>query len=315
MLLAPIVLFVYNRPWHTKQTLDALKKNHLANESVLYIYSDGAKVNASEEDISKIREVRNVIREENWCKEVHIIESESNKGLADSIVAGVTEVVNRHGNIIVLEDDIVTSPGFLKYMNDALEMYENEEKVMGVSGYMFPINPEGLPDTFFYRANTCWGWATWLSAWNKYNNDGFSLYRNLIEKPINWEVFNAFQGNAFKIQLIDNVEKRLETWAIKWHSVIHLNNGFVLHPSQTLVKNIGMDGSGVHCGINPEFDQKPSIGLSLKRQIIEESPGSMKALKDYFNKIYHPKTNKTKTKRDLIIRILKKPFFLIFRGS
>ena len=129
MKLAPIILFVYNRPWHTEQTLRALMANELAAKSELYIYADGPKPNATDEQLQKIHEVRQLIRQEQWCDKVHIVESEKNKGLADSIIGGVTEIVNKYGKIIVLEDDIVPTTGFLQYMNDALEMYKDDEQV------------------------------------------------------------------------------------------------------------------------------------------------------------------------------------------
>src|SRR5438045_2537788 len=113
--LAPIVLFVYNRPKHTRQTLEALIKNDLADKSTLFIYADGAKKNASEEQVSRIAEVRKLLREKQWCNQVHIIEAEKNKGLTNSIVEGITSIVNKYGRLIVLEDDIDVSLGFLKY--------------------------------------------------------------------------------------------------------------------------------------------------------------------------------------------------------
>src|SRR5215211_27101 len=110
--LAPVVLFVYNRPVHTLRTLKALKKNHLADESRLYVYCDGPKTNATEEERENINKVRSIVKQEKWCREVHVAESETNNGLAASIIKGVTEIVNRYGKVIVLEDDLETSPGF-----------------------------------------------------------------------------------------------------------------------------------------------------------------------------------------------------------
>ena len=151
---------MYNRPWHTKQTLEALMQNDLAEHSNLYIYCDGPKTNTSEGDSQKIKEVRQVIRKKQWCKEVHIVEQKKNMGLAESVITGVTEIVNKHGKIIVLEDDIVTAKGFLRYMNEALEMYKHEEKVFGVSGHTF-VESKQLPTTYFLPIGTSWGWATW----------------------------------------------------------------------------------------------------------------------------------------------------------
>ena len=174
---APIVLFVYNRPWHTLQTLNALMKNELADQHVLYIYSDGPKIKAANDEVKKIEEVRKLIRTKQWCKEVYIVESETNRGLADSIINGVTEIVNKHGKIIVLEDDLITSAGFLNYMNIALNLYKNEKNVMHISGYMFPTEKK-LPETFFLVFTSCWGWGTWDRAWQSFDLSA----RNLLSK-------------------------------------------------------------------------------------------------------------------------------------
>lgn len=148
--MAPVVLFVYNRPMHTEQTLEALHQNELADESILYIYADGPKGNLTKDAIEKIIRTRRVIRKKKWCKEVHIIESTHNKGLADSIISGVTDTVNRYGKAIVLEDDVVTSKGFLRYMNDALVMYEHDAGAMHISGFIpYTRGAAALPETFF----------------------------------------------------------------------------------------------------------------------------------------------------------------------
>lgn len=275
--LAPIILFVYNRPWHTEQTLNALSQNELADESVLYIYSDGQKENAKQEDLEKIQRVREMIRTKKWCKEVHIIESEENKGLADSIIDGVTEIVNKHGKIIVLEDDIVTSRGFLKYMNDALNLYENEERVMHISGYMFPVKAR-LPETFFYNATSSWGWATWKMSWNYLDTNTKYLYNTLKERNL-FEKFDYKNRYGFLRQLSDNIDNKLSTWAIKWHTSVFLKNGLSLHPHQSLVNNIGHDSSGNNCGVSDRFSW-PLLcnNIKVKLIILRENERARKAM-------------------------------------
>ncbi len=282
--LAPIVLFVYNRPWHTQQTLDALAKNELAKESVLYIFADGPRENANLEDLKKIDDVEKIIVNQNGFKDVIIRKSIFNKGLADSIVEGITEIVNKYGKIIVLEDDIVTSIGFLKYMNEALSIYENDTQVFEVTGFMFPLKKTGLPDTFFYNANSCWGWGTWKRAWDFFESDAQLLYDRLIEKGINWESYNAYQGDAFRLQLIQNINNDIRTWAVKWHTVIKLKKGFVLHPKKSLTKNIGFDGTGVHCEetniyINIELAEKIKVQKIIT---YNENYKAIIAIKNYF---------------------------------
>jgi GT2 family glycosyltransferase len=173
MKLAPIVLFVYNRLEHTKKTVKALKKNELAKDSVLYIYSDGAK---NEENILKVKEIRNYIKTITGFKDIIIKESKNNKGLANSIINGVTEVIDKHGKVIVLEDDLVTSPVFLNYMNHLLEKYENEKKLYSITGYNHPKKIMKIPkkynyDIYFNPRAASWSWATWKDRWDNVDWD------------------------------------------------------------------------------------------------------------------------------------------------
>jgi hypothetical protein len=286
-ILAPIVLFVYNRPWHTRQTLEALSKNDLAGESILYIYADGARAGASEEELKKIDEVRAIAREKAWCKEVHLIEQPVNKGLADNIVSGVTEVVNRYGKVIVLEDDIVTSSGFLKFMNNALDLYEDSDKVFHISGYMFPVSIE-LPDTFFYNQASCWGWATWARAWRYYNPSAEELKVSLLNGH-DISHFNLNGALDFFYQLQANIEGKLKTWAVKWHASVYLQNGLCLHPKVSLVQNIGMDGSGVHSDVNDSFEIVIGREVKVYTVPLVENQKARKAVESFYRSIRKPK--------------------------
>ena len=263
-MLSPIILFVYNRPWHTKQTLDALSKNILAENSTLYIFCDGPKELADELEIKMIHETRNIANREKRFKEVIVKEKKNNKGLADSVIDGVTEIVNKYGKIIVLEDDIVTSAGFLKYMNDALNVYENIEKVMHISGYMFPVR-EKMSETFFIQPTSCWGWGTWSRAWLKFEKNPKKQIELIAYKG--WNKFTINGSNpAFKNHLEMNLNGNLNTWAIFWYASVYLNDGVSLHPYPSLVQNIGFDGSGVHC--DREVDLKnPYINRELAKSI------------------------------------------------
>ena len=148
MELAPIILFVYNRPWHTERTLQALKLNHLANQSKLYVYCDGPKADASEETRKKIDEVRALVANGDWCKEVILRERNENRGLAANVIEGITEVINEHGRVIVLEDDLITAPYFLTYCNEGLDLYKDVSNVYSINGYQFPMQVDEA-DTFF----------------------------------------------------------------------------------------------------------------------------------------------------------------------
>jgi len=240
MTLAPIVLFVYNRPWHTRQTLEALRKNNLADQSHLIIIADGPKENAKNEDLKSIQEVRSIIREKNWCKTVEIIESNTNRGIEESEINGITSVVNKYGKIIVLEDDIVTSPWFLKYMNDGLELYQSNQNVYSINGYMFPIDFGSDVDSFLCPIAFCsWGWATWLNKWKIFQKD--TQYNSIIQNNRNIK-------NRFNLADYDYTSMliNLNTWDIRWYYSVFCMNGLALYPTRTMVNNIGFDGSGVH---------------------------------------------------------------------
>ncbi|GGE59378.1 glycosyl transferase family 2 [Pedobacter psychrotolerans] len=247
--LAPIALFVYNRPQHTERTIKFLQQNELAIESRLFIFSDGAK-NAL--DGEKVAEVRSIIKKIDGFKSVKIFEKQENSGLANSVIAGVTKLITDYGQVIVFEDDLVTSPHTLTYFNEALNRYRNVEKVMHIGAYMYPLKANDLPQSFFFRAATSWGWATWEHAWKNFEPD----IDTLISK------FDHQKKAAFSIDNTMNFWKQMQefkkgknnSWAIRWYASIFLKNGLTLNPSQSLVNNIGHDGTGVHSGINDIYN-------------------------------------------------------------
>ncbi|WET06404.1 glycosyltransferase family 2 protein [Lentisphaerota bacterium ZTH] len=240
--LSPITLFVYNRPWHTQRTIEALRANELAGQSDLIIFADGAK---SEKDLPQVEAVRNYIKTISGFKSVKIHEKAQNCGLANSIIAGVTQVVNNYGSIIVLEDDMVTSQYFLRYMNDALEMYKNEEKVISIHGYTLPVKEE-LPQTFFLYGADCWGWATWKRGWNLFEHDG----RNLLKKIDLLSSRHQFDMDGhfpYRKMLKDQIAGKISSWAIRWYASAFLEKKLTLYFGKSLIKNIGCDNSGEHC--------------------------------------------------------------------
>ncbi len=243
MHLSPIVLFAYNRPDHLLNTLNSLKENDLADQSALYIFCDGPKGNATIEQLDNIEQVRIVAKSDQWCKEVNIIERIENLGLARSIITGVTEIINKYGRVVVLEDDIVTTPGFLTYMNQALDIYQDEPKVMHVAGYFYPLNLNVKSDTFFLPLGTCWGWATWKESWKKFNHSSENLLEQIMTLPKKEQNRFDFQNNSLRLLRKTALGER-ESWAIRWYASIFLAQGLGLHPKLSLVENIGFDGSG-----------------------------------------------------------------------
>lgn len=241
--ISPVALFVYNRPWHTKKTIESLQANTLASEVSLYIFSDAARdITAAAE----VEEVRDYIRKINSFKEIIIIEQVVNLGLADSIINGVTMLCNEYGRVIVLEDDLETSPYFLEYMNTALTEYENECSVMQIAGYMYPLNSLVNEDSFFLPFTSSWGWATWSRAWYHFDPSA-SAFQNLVSDPKLRRAFDLNGHYQYFKMLQSQLSGGTNSWAIRWYLSVFMLNGLVLYPKRSLVKNIGFDGTGVNC--------------------------------------------------------------------
>jgi hypothetical protein len=280
--LAPIVLFVFDRPQHTRRVLEALAGNELAQDSKLFIYADGPKQAESEREKYNIKTTRQIIRERQWCSEVVIREEPVNRGLANSIVSGVTEVVNQFGKVIVLEDDLLPSHGFLKYMNEALNVYEGNEKVMHISAYMYPIAKRLDDGTVFLRVLSCWGWATWARAWRHLSLDVNKHIQDL-ESSSQIKRFNVLGHAPFYGQLIHNQQGRINSWAVKWYASWFLRGGYALFPKTTLITNIGHDGTGVHSVRTSEYD--PHIVANYIRvepQVVVEDLNFLKRVDSFY---------------------------------
>lgn len=285
MTLAPVILFVYNRPHHALKVLQALSANELANASELFIFADGPKENASPEERRMIEETRDVIRQHKWCKKVTIRESDRNNGLSKSITDSVTEIVEAYERVIVLEDDIVTSPYFLRYMNEALEKYSEEDQVMSVSGYFYPVRKK-LDCSFFLCFDSSWGWATWKRAWRNYNPNTDALLKAIQLKKEAVSRFNFEESYDFCQMLISHQQGIVDSWSIRWYASIFLKKGLTLYPPVSFVRNIGNDGSGRHADNTTVYDTKfPSNYIAGFPQEIEEHAYARKLLVDYFRRL------------------------------
>lgn len=268
--LAPIVLFVYNRPWHTEKTLNSLMQNDLADESTLFIFADGPKESSSPKELKNIDQTRKIINQKKWCKNVVVTEREENWGLAKSIIQGVTEIVNKYGKIIVLEDDIVTSPGFLKYMNEMLLLYENNQKIMHISGYQYPTIKKPRQSTVALNILSCWGWATWKRSWKFFNPNATELAKEIGRNAKSINKFNINGHAHFFEQLELNLHGKINTWAVKWYASWLLQGGTSLFPSMSLVENIGHDGSGDNCNENSIYNSKTIDYLEINKIKLKE---------------------------------------------
>lgn len=243
MNLSPIILFVYNRRYHLEKTIESLRKNSLAKKSCLFIFSDGPK---DVKDESNINKVRQFIRKVDGFKKIYIRESANHKGLASSIINGVTEIISRYEKVIVLEDDIQTSPNFLLFMNTALEKYQKNKKIFSIGGYTYPITIPGsykLPVFLYYRCCS-WGWATWADRWRKADWE-VKNYNEFKQDPQKRIEFNR-GGEDLSDMLDFQMRGKIDSWAIRWCYAHYQNHAYCLYPVVSKVRNIGLDGSGTH---------------------------------------------------------------------
>ena len=300
--LAPIALFVYNRPKHTSITLESLIKNKLSSESTLYIFSEGPKINAKKNEIQKIRETRSLIRSRKWCKNNFIFESKTNMGLANSIISGINKVLENHDKIIVLEDDLYLSKFFLEFMNLSLNRYSNNKNIMQISGYVYPIKNQN--NSFFQNYISSWGWGTWKRSWNLYIDD-INILLDKIESKKN--IFNKVQD--YYSMLLKQKNGYIDSWAIKWNASVCINNGIVLYPNKSFVRNIGFDKYGIHC--KNEWYAKHFIKQELSTilevnypNIIDIDKNATEKIKTFLKKIDRPPLMiKFKEKIKIILRI------------
>lgn len=240
---APIVLFCYNRPQHLQQTVKSLQMNTLAAESELYIYSDGPKHMRETEVVNKVRDYISGIT---GFKNVTIFESQQNKGLAVSVVEGVSHVLSMHPNVIVLEDDMLSTTDFLAFMNQALDVYSDRADIFSVTGYTPPIDvPESYPhDLYLAPRASSWGWGTWAHKWAKADwqvNDFSVLKKNMARR----HEFNA-GGDDLWPMLAKQQQGVIDSWAIRWTYSQFQNKAYGLYPVHSKIKNIGTDGSGTN---------------------------------------------------------------------
>jgi len=247
----PVVLFVYNRLEHTRRTIEALRNNYGAAETDVIVFADGAKNSGDEEKVAALQDYLNDDQTSQGFKSLQTINRPENFGLARSIVEGVTFALETSSACIVLEDDIVTSPMFLNYMNTALENYAKTPQVWHISGYNFPIETAELPETFFFRGASCWGWGTWKDRWQHFYKNPAELIRQFDSEQVYEFDYQGVSNNWG--QVLDNSRGIKNTWAVFWYATVFKHQGLCLHPAHSLTKNIGHDGSGEHCKPNENY--------------------------------------------------------------
>tara|TARA_Y100000389_G_scaffold147641_1_gene146557 strand:- start:29241 stop:30131 length:891 start_codon:yes stop_codon:yes gene_type:complete len=279
MNYSPVILFVYNRPNHLKKTLSFLKKNSETKKSFIYIFSDGYKNNDSM-DQKKVEQVRDIIKKINFFKKKFIFERKKNIGLRNNIIRGINLAFKNNSKLIILEDDILVSRYFLKFMNESLTKYYKNNKVWHISGWNYDINEVTISDDVFFIKNmNCWGWGTWKNRWNKINLESEKLIRKFSKSDkYRFNLDNSFENFS---QIIRNYESKKSTWAIFWNATIYLNNGLCLNPLKSLTSNIGQDESGTNTTNTQLVNEKinnnknfkyPNIiseNIQIRKKIIE----------------------------------------------
>lgn len=279
---APIALFVFNRPDHTRRTVEALRANEHAAESDLFVFCDAGRNGKDAPGVAGVREFVHGITGFRSCT---IIEKEKNLGLANSIIGGVTDVLRKHERVIVMEDDLVTSPFFLRYMNEGLDYYQDDDRVVSIHGYVYPtLLP--LPETFFLRGADCWGWATWRRGWALFNPDGRELLSQLEARGEIRE-FDFDGAHGYTAMLKDQISGANNSWAIRWYASAFLKNKLTLYPGRSLVVNIGIDASGTNCATSDTFDVSSSISpIHIGGVPVEDSPQGRAAFVEFGRRNY-----------------------------
>ena len=295
-----VVVLAFNRPDHVKRLMGTLEQNAEFPELPILAFVDGPR---NEHDQWLIEEVVNVLTTAR--PDALVIQQTSNLGVAKSVTGAVTAALDSYDRVIVVEDDLEVSPYFLRFMTEGLETYEKDPRVISIHGYTIPM--KNIPtSTYFLRGSDCWGWATWRRAWKHYRNDAGQMIRELRDNdPKNGFTFSRSSNHLELLQLADAGE--IDSWAIRWHAATYLWGGLTLHPSRTLVRNGGMDGSGRHSGSTEIYDSELADGPIR----VEEGPAEPCALayreykKFYRRRSRSKRVRKAKTVLDQIIKNLR----------
>lgn len=254
MVLAPIIFFVYNRPEHTAKALKSLARNTCASESELFIFCDGPK---NEADLQKVNLARQATKQAiGRFKRVTIHERQTNHGLARSVIAGVSEVIAEAGRAIVLEDDLVLGKGFLVFMNSLLRRYQEEEKVFSVTGYVFPHQPvaDYPHDVVALPRSSTWGWGTWRDRWEKADWSLHEAARRIDDPDYVRGINLGGQDVASMVRQL--LEGRIDSWGVPWYLTHRHFDAQAVYPVKNRVLNLGLDGSGVNCGVGVKSNRR-----------------------------------------------------------
>jgi hypothetical protein len=279
-VLAPIVVFCYNRPQHLRQTFEALRSNALAAQSTLIVFSDGARHLADE---ALVKEVRAVIAEQKGFQDIQVHASPANKGLARSVIEGVSEVIGTYGKVIVLEDDMLCTSDFLDYINAALTTYQDRKDIFSVTGYTPPLAlPAGYKeDVYLAPRASSWGWGTWQDRWQQADWQ----VKNFAQiKSSNQEIANLNRGgNDLWPMLVKQQRGVIDSWAIRWTFAQAQHHAYGLYPVRSKIRNIGTDGSGTNFTFSTgAYGQELAEGLPRLTPELQPDPAVLEAFWNYY---------------------------------
>lgn len=311
MTLAPVIIFNYNRPDHSLRTWEALSRNLFAAEIELYLYCDGPKLTSERmneltnerisESNARVEQTQTLAKQYaidapkvGKFKAVHVVCAEKNKGLANSIIGGVTEVINKHGRAIILEDDLLTSPYFLKYMNEALDKYESYPSVFSVSANRPPANKMAIPadyeyDVFVSLRPFSTGWATWKDKWERIDWS-LDYLDDFLKHPQQIKSFHH-GGDDLTNMLLLQRDHKIDSWAIRYAFQHFYHHAVAILPCVPYVDNIGFDGSGIHSGTD-ETDFRNDVALAPENprmpDVLYEDERIINAFNTYFSRTKRP---------------------------
>ena len=255
---APIILFVYNRPLHTERAIEALLKASNSENFDLFIYSDGPKENLNELEKENINKVKEIIHKVTGFKSITIFDAKKNKGLAKSIIDGVSDQIGQYGKAIVLEDDVIVGKYFLDYMNRALNLYAKQERVFMISAYAFNLPfIKKRKSAYFLPGGSTQAWATWKSSWDQidFKAKGYEELKTDRKKRFRFNLHGSMNYSEMLVKQMESNDSSISSWAIRFRWSVFQANGLTLFPPKNLINNIGWDGSGRHCDTeNPYKD-------------------------------------------------------------
>ena len=285
---APIALFVYNRLSHIKKVIKAIKSNSISKKSIIYIFSDFSEVEAEK---NKIEKIKKFLKNVKGFKKKVIINRKTNYGTSKNIVSGLNQIFKKNNKCIIIEDDILISKNFLFQMNYCLEKFSKFKNIASIEGYMYPVKFKNeIPNYFFLKGTGCWGWATWKRSWKNYEGSTQKLLNKFFGKKELINDFDFYGSYPYFKMLKKQMWSKKKSWAIKWYASNFLKNNLTMYFKNTLVKNIGLDGSGENCRIDYNINQKKFIKFKLKIKTnvkISENLTAKKNIAKYLKKKFN----------------------------